>query len=853
MLRFTLVGLRAYARRYAATALAVVLGVGFVSATLVLRDTQEAAFYDGFARSVRGVDVRVAAAEGDMVAAATLAAVQELSTVEAAAGRMVVSLPMLDATGRAIQSFGRSGVGVSVDGDARLRPFDITGAVPVGAGEALLDVDTAAARHLDVGDHIAVLDAAGTPHDLRLVGLLDAGVDRRLAGLTVVGLPADTLVALTGVTGFDEVVVAARPGVSEVELARAVRDVAGDGVVVQTGTGRWAQLAQEATSVAAQFTTALLLFALVSLVVAAFVIHNTFATMTVARLRQTALLRCVGASRRQIFGGALVEALAVGAVGAVGGVLAGFGLAQGLLALMSGLGNGTGSAPGLVLGPVPVVVGVLLGVAVTVASAMLPAWRATRARPVAALRDDAESAGASRARRALRLALALLVVGTGALVTALGSTVDDSRLGAALVVLGGMVLFLGLLIGAPLYLGRLVAVVGALPARLGGVPWRLAVANARRNPRRTAVTSATLMIGIGLMTVFAVTLDGANATVDRQLNGRYPVDFVMTAIVPARATAPAGPDPTAGIPAGYASALRARPEFGLVAQVRVVDARVGDAPSASLIAVDPGAQASLIEPNLVTGGPLDLRPGTALVSATSPLARSLSAGDTVRVEVGQRSAQLRVVGTVRGSLPAATEPDVVVSWEELTALAGDGDDTTVLARLAPGATAQAGRDALTALAADYPLVRFDSLADLTAQLRDQVDQMMAIFVAMMAIAVVIAIAGVANTLALSVIERRRESATIRALGMTRGQLRRTLLAEAVLMCLAGAMVGIGFGLVYGRLVIVTLLRELEPVATTPWGWIAGFVALAAAAAVLAAVLPARRAARAPLVAQLAQS
>jgi putative ABC transport system permease protein len=845
MIRVTLAGLRTHARRMLATALAVVFGVGFVAGTLIFSDTAQAGFFRAFSREAQNVDVAVerppAARKGERssLTAAQVAAVRGVPHAGAVDARMVQPLALLDRRGHPISNFGEVGVAVSTDGSAALRSFDVAGGLPSGADSAVLDKETAAHQRFAVGDTVTVLDRSGGRHRYRLVGLIDFGASKRFSGQSVVGLPAAAITALTGTEEYDEIVLTGTGGVSPAALADEVRHVLGSGPPVVTGDQRRIDLANEAVQVAGQFTVVLLVFGAISLIVATFVIYNTFAILLTQRVRETALLRCVGATRRQVFGAVLLESAIVGLVGGAVGIALGVGVCYGLLALLNGrLGAGV-PASGPVLHATPILVGLAIGLVVTVVAALVPAVRATRTAPLAALRDVALVRPQSR--RVLRAILAALVATAGIALTVQGTRNADFRAGTFAIVAGGVVTFLAVLILSPLFVGPLTALVGALPGRLFGTPARLATANARRNPGRTAVTTATLMIGVGLMALFSVLVASVKETAHTQLVGHYPVDYVMTGLR-------YGEDKQAGVPPAYAQALRGRPEFAGIVETRAADARLGSTPG-RVAAVDPASLGSLIKPQLTTGSLADLRAGTAILAGRAP---ATGRGGTVTLTAGGRSATFRVVGTTAASLPGMGPFDVLITWGDLAALAGSGDDDSVMVKAAPGVSVTVSRDALDALAGTYPQVEINSLADLSSDLDNAVNGLIALFVALVGTAILIALFGIANTLSLSVVERTRESATVRALGLTRNQLRATLLIEALLMGVVGALVGIGYGLVYGRLVVAKAFEGLNPALVVPWSWLAGLVVLAALAGVLAAVLPARRAARASIVAAMAE-
>lgn len=848
MLRTTLAGARAHARRMLATALAVVLGVGFVAGTMIFGDTARAGFYDEFSRTARHVDVAIEppAGKGERppLGADLAAAVRAVPGVAEADARMVQPLPMLDAHGRVISNFGAAGLAVSTDGAADLRSFDVTGRVPAAAGEAVLDDETAAHQHLAAGDTITVLDRDGAKHRYTLVGLIGFGTAKQFSGQTVVGLPAAEITRLTGATGYAEIVVRGAGDVGQAALAARIRAVA-PGAAVVTGDQRRLDLANSATQVAGQFQTVLLVFGIVSLIVAAFVIANTFAILLAQRVRETALLRCVGATRGQIFGSVLLESLLVGLAGAIAGDVLGIGVCYGLLGLLNGVLHAGVPVHAVVLAPAPLLIGAAAGVLVTVAAALLPAVRATRTSPLSALRDLPAARTGSRAGLIVRVAASAVLAAAGVWVTAAGSHHSVTQTGTLLIVAGGVVTFLAVLLLAPLFVAPLTALIAAVPARLFGPPVRLAGANARRNPGRTAVTTASLMIGAGLIALFTVLVASVKATGAEQLAGHYPVDYAMSGI----RLGDGDQAGTAPIPAGYVQRLRARPEFSAVVETREATVTADDGRQVRLAAVDPAALGGIIRPELTSGSLADLTAGTAIVNP----GRALAGRQSITLSAGGRTATLRVVGTTTARLPGGGPLDAIVTWDDLVALAGPGADTTVLAKAAPGVSAVASRDALDQLADDYPQIEVSSVADLSSDLDNAVNGLIALFGGLIGTAILISLFGIANTLALSVVERTRESATLRALGLTRGQLRVTLLVEALLMALVGALVGIAYGLVYGRLVVGEAFAGLRPIVTVPWAWLAGLLVAAALAGVLAAVLPARRAARASIVAAMAET
>jgi putative ABC transport system permease protein len=850
MLGTVLSDLRAHVRRLLAVTMAVVLGVAFVAATFIFADTSRAAHAEAFTRILKNVDV-VVEPDSAPLTAADLERVRRLPEVARAEGRMAEQLALLDPQGRPVTNFGFVGVTISTDSGASLRPYDLVGEAPA-TGEALLDTDTAERLGYAVGDTITVVDVDGGQHTYPLVGLIDFGLSRQYSGQSVVGLPASAIASLTGVETYDELVVQGQAGVDAADLAVAVSAAVGDGRRVVTAHQR----ADELTAIAAGWNDAfrilLLLFGAVSLVVAAFVIYNTFAVLSALRIRQTALLRCVGATRGQLFRAALLESAIIGLVGGVAGVALGVGVAQGMVALLNTAFDAGVPVRSAVLSPMTILIGTVLGVAVTVVSAFVPTVRATRTSPLAVLREH--SADLRRTRRSVaRSALAGFVAAVGVGITVVGYRDPGPELGAILVVLGGTVAFLGVLIASPVFVGPLTTVVGAAlakvaeqritlpPIRSIGIPARLATANARLNPGRVAVTAGALMIGVGLMSAFSVVMSSVSATASRQLAEQFPVDFVVTGVR-------YDTDETT-LPPGYAPAVRARPELGAVAQIRVATATV-DGTRVRIGAIDPGGLGTLVTPPLTEGSLADFRSGTAIVSRELA---DVAVGTTLSVAGDQSSASMRIVGSAPTLAPGIGYLDLLVTWSDLAALAGDVGDVAVLAIAAPDVSPTIARAALDDLTEAYPLVSVGSVADLNSDQESLVNGLLALVAGLLVITVVISLFGIANTVALSVVERTRESATLRALGLTRGQLRSTLLVEALLLAVVGTLVGLGFGLIYGTVLTRTALATLRPSVVLPWHWFIGIALLTSVTAVLAAVLPARGATRASIVAAMAET
>jgi len=839
LIRLAFTGFRAHAVRLALTGFAVMVGVGFLAGTLVYGDTARAAFYDDLARSARGVDVAVEPTGGVLAERDTVERIAAVDGVAAVDGRMVAWLAMLDGAGKIMMDHGHVGYGLSVPDVPSLAAYDlVAGRLPTGAGEVAVEKNTVARAGFALGGPVTVLDQAGDPHRLTLVGVLDLGVNRLYGGSTVAALTDAQLTVLTRTERFAEVVVAGEPGVSQATLRDRVEAAVGGAYPVVTGAELRDRLAAEAGKYVTGFVAVLVGFGLVSVTVSAFVIYNTFAILAAQRTRELALLRAVGATRRQVTGTVLVEALLLGLVASVGGlvmsVVIGYGLIWGRELVATDIPL---HAP-VVRWPT-FLVAVGFGTVVAVLSALVPAVSAGRIPPLAALREAAltEPKAVAGGRRTVRAVVSAIIGVAGLL--AIGGGVGLGFPGLPLVLGGGMLLFVALVVAGPLVVPAAVAAAGWLPARLFGTVPALAVTNARRNPRRASATTMALVIGVALMSLFAVLLETARDQSGREIEENFPVEFVLSR---------ARTDGTfesvrAGMPPGLAEALRRHPAFATVAEVRT-EAPLGDRTRVS--AVPPEQLRGSIRPEVVDGSLAALGPGTVAVSRPFATARGLSVGSPVALGA---LGTLRVVAIYDDS---PLDGSAVVAYGTFTAAYGERPAIEILVDLAPGVSTADARRLVDAELRAYPVVQVTSRADQADELSASLDELLGIFAALLGMSVLISLFGIGNTLSLSVVERRRESATLRALGLSVRQLRGMLLLEAGLIAVVGAAGGVALGGGVGWVAAAALIDTYghgRPV--VPVGQLLLVVLAAAAAALLAAVLPARRAARTPLVTALA--
>ncbi|MBM9468936.1 FtsX-like permease family protein [Nakamurella leprariae] len=825
--------LRATPSRFVAVTLAVLLGVGFVATIVVFTGT----FSAGLRASV-GAEY----ARGDVVVSDDTGAADDaerLATVTATPG--VAAAALLDRVYAEFRAPAAQGF-LRVNGfieDDRLSWLDLQdGRAPVGPGEVLVDRVTADRTSLTVGDVVA-LTVPGHDDGTEVI-------EDRTADATVVGIADSSASALAGAslqawggpalsdalepdrTG-SRIVVAAVPGTDVGSLIATLQQELGPDAMVRTSAEEGDAAVASMSSDADAITTVLLGFAAVAAVAAAIVIANTFTILVTQRARAVALLRCVGATTTQVRRQVLAEAAVLGVIGSLAGVAVGIGLGA-LAARLFDLDAG-----GLAADPVALAAAFGGGVMLTIVAAAVPAGRAARIAPLAALRTVPD--GADQRPRRIRSVLAgLLTLGGAAL---LGLGVATPSLLVALP--GGMAAAIGLLLFTPWFLPPLLRLLGGV-GRLVGTPGSLAVANSTRHPRRAAAAAVGLMLGVGLIVTLQVGAETARASMDRSLADRYPVDATLTALDPA------DPDLPADLAARVAAVPGVTDVVALPGTVGAL-AELPDQGEVTVLGADPAAVPS----------PLATDDGTLLVPdwLVDPLYGQLSAGQTVTLQTPDGSRSFTVAAAPVDAL-GATSITFVTTAAAVTALTGAaGAD----AAMAVWASIPELDDLDRATAALQELSVGEAGAGLLlgggaperAALHEALGQMLLLATGLLAVAVIIALVGIGNTLSLSVLERTRESALLRALGLRRGQLALMLLIEAVLLAVAGTVVGVLAGVGFGWAGVAASLGETggELVLSMPWGQLAGVLGLAVLAGILAAVLPARRATRTAPVTALA--
>jgi putative ABC transport system permease protein len=839
MLRATIKSLLARKLRLVLTAIAVVLGVGFTAGTFVLTDTALKSFDDLFGSVFQGTDVVVQAktaftptegggagggggSERNPIPEDLLAKVEAVDGVTAADGDVSGFAQIIDPrTGKVIQNGGAPTIGNSWDPE--VTALDVSeGDPPSGPDQVAIDAGTAQDHELAVGQRIRVTTTAKSG-EFTISGIVRFKSSDSLLGATlaIFDLPASQRL-FDRVGEFDFIYVKGADSVTPDDLAARISTVLPDGYQAITGSTAADEQQDQVNQGLGFLRTGLLVFGFVALFVGAFIIFNTFNIVVTQRSRELALFRALGASRRQVMTSVLVEATLVGLVASIGGVLFGIVLAMGLKVVMAGLGLKL-PPTALVVAPRTVIVSLVLGTGITLVAAVSPARRASRVAPVEALRESA--APTTSIRRRVMVGTLITVAGVGALFAGLFGGVSNAGL---VVGLGAALTFIGVAMLSPLVARPISSVLGR-PFR-GQISGKLGSENANRNPRRTASTAAALMIGLGLVTFVAVFAASLKSSVTGVLDRTLRSDLMLTS----SQFSPFSPQ--------LAKDLGSDPSFSIVSPLRSSEAKVGTS-STFPTAVDPSTIADVANIEMDDGSIEALSaPDTVAVSRTTADAKAYTVGSTVDMEFASAGMkQLKVVGIYE---PNALFGDYTISLDTYQEDFAQQLDQVVFLKYAPGvdqATARAGLE--QRIAQDYPSVEVNDQAQTKQQYVSQVDQVFAIVYVLLFLSVLISTFGIVNTLGLSIYERLRELGLLRAVGMSRRQVKRMVRVEAVIIAVLGALLGLVVGIIFGWAMQQALSDEGIDRLAIPVRQLVFMLIVAALIGVVAAIWPARRAAK----------
>ncbi|MCC9172954.1 ABC transporter permease [Arthrobacter sp. zg-Y179] len=834
MLQVALAQVRLNARRFIAVSLAVLIAVGFLTATLIINSSSKASLTQSVGEAYRNADLLVT---GDMYSA-------DAAVLDEDTAALVRDTPGVDGVYAARQAFVTFGedrdsnfaqLGNTSD-YADLFPVEVLqGTLPIADNEVAVDKDTAERHELAEGSVLPLTafidDPTGEQHmaELTVTALVSPSKDPRIMGTPQLYSTSATVAGFAEPeSGFSSIQVALADGAAVGDVRAALQqDVSGlEGVYVRTAQEQTDEMVASYTGGEDILTTILLAFAAVALLVCALVVSNTFSVLVAQRTRELALLRCIGAARSQIRRSVIVEALIVGIVASVAGVLAAIALIGGIVAYLKNIPE-SGFAT-LAVSPLSVIAGLGVGIALTVLASLVPARAATAVAPLAALRP-ADDVRAGTRRGHVRLGIGLVLLAGGAALLAAGAVKGNLLIALP----GGMLSFVGVLMCATLFVPSLVRTVGRIAAPLG-VPGKLAALNAVRNPQRTSATSSALLIGVTLVTMMMTGAATVRTSLDDVLAAEYPVDVSIDG--------PTDVPPFTSADVKAARAVQGVQEAVLVPTAGMTETEYGPY---GVYALDPADAAKVLHDSA-----LALEAGVILMPQGTT-------EETLTVQGAAKSVELKVVvsdsrqlkplissetAETLGGMPAAAAEDMYPPQPQLWLTVTDGLNTNELMDLRTDLAAALDVD-------DYQV---SGSAIERGAFEQVINVLLMVVTGLLGVAVVIALVGVANTLSLSVLERTRESSLLRALGLTRGQLRGMLALEAVLIAGVAALMGSILGSLYGWLGAESALGSFTTVALSlPWLQLLAVLAVALLAGLAASVLPARRAARLSPVAGLA--
>ncbi|MEV5481884.1 MULTISPECIES: ABC transporter permease [Streptomyces] len=854
MLRTALRNVLAHKARLLMTALAVLLGVAFVAGTLVFGDTTANAFRNASAQSLKDVAVSVQdeqASEADPAAVSPAQGRGDRTTtvLNAALANKIRALPGVASVRATVNGqatlAGKDGRPVNADSswqnlatnylpakDGKDSHFPLKeGRGPANDGELALDAKTAQKAGYRIGDTVRFA-TDGPALTKKLVGIVTTDDPRITAGGTLTLFDTTTAQKLFHTPGrFHEIAVAAQPGTDEHALTARVQALLPEkGAMATSGADLAAQQSQQITESTTRLTKTLLAFAGIALFVGVFLIANTFTMLIAQRSREIALLRAVGASRRQVVRSVLIEAALVGLGASAAGFALGLGIATALHPLLSTNGAELPDGP-LVISPTAPLASLAVGVVVTVLAAWLPSRKAAKIAPVAVL----SSAGLAPPARSLkvRTILGTLLTGLGVAVMLYVSTLKTSKESNLMIaMLGGALTLCGMIVLAPLLSRPLITLAGKVTTRFFGISGKLAQQNALRNPRRTAATASALMIGLALITGLTVGGYSTQQALDKEATQGLAADYKVSN------------SSSRGLDATASDKLAKLPGVAAAAPVTSTNLDI-QGTFATITGTDPRALGTAVDLNFQAGSLRDIGPGKVAVSDTFAQQAGLHVGDRVDADLstGQGDKirkRLSVVGIytkTRAVYDAlGTVADVLPSTATHTL-------DNVLVKAEPGKAAGLEPQIRKALG-NSPLLKVQNQEQLITADSGDLTTVLNMLYGLLAMAVVIAVLGVVNTLAMSVFERTREIGMLRAIGLDRAGIRQMIRLESVVISVFGALLGIGTGifLAWAAGGMTTSSMPLYETAL-PWAKLGLFVALALLIGVLAAIWPAHRAAR----------
>jgi putative ABC transport system permease protein len=823
------------------TTLAILLGVAMVSGTYVITDQIDQGFTDIFQKSVQGTDVVVsykAAFQGQSFAttgtlpASMLSQVQKVPGVLEAAGQVEGSGAVV-VSGKVVSTGGAPALVFSTAPARFANTTYSVGAPPTKRGTVSINTKLANDKHLTVGSPIGVTTALGV-QNVTVCGVFDWADATSVGGATmVVGTLADVQRWFNMANQYTGISVAAQPGVSPDTLAQRIHDALPAYADVKTGKQSAADGAKAVNdALGAVLRPALLAFGGVALIVGAFIIFNAFSITVAQRLREFAMLRSLGAMRRQVLLSVLGEALLLGLTASLLGLGAGIGIAKGINALFKAVGADIPTS-GIVMASRTVIVSLVIGIGVTVVSALMPALRATRVPPVAALQEGA-TLPPSRLSRFTPYIAGLVAAGGVAFLVS-GFVVHATTTQRLLEMgLGVVLLFVAVAMVVKYVVRPLAKAIGWPLAKVFGSSGRLARENAARNPARTAATAAALMIGLAVVVFVAVFAQGLKSSFVDSVDKEVQAPFVIS------------DKQGQTIPASAMNVVYTVPGVANAASVITAPVRVNGKGTTNLFAVDPATFGSMWRFDWIKGGSDQLlsrlRGDSALVEEQFAVSHKLSVGSTFNtLNLQGKRAAFKVIGEYRDPVLATGFVIDQTTYNTLTPPT-QRDPFWILANTTPGADQAQVQAGLNAAMRAYPTAQVQTKTQYTDAVKKSVNQLLSMLYALLAVSVIISLFGIVNTLVLTVYERTREIGMLRAIGTTRRQMRRIVRYESVITSVIGGVLGTVLGVLFAY-VVTSRVASQGITFSIPWVQLVDFLVVAALVGVVAAVLPARRASR----------
>jgi putative ABC transport system permease protein len=840
MTRLALRSLLSRPLRTALTIIAILLGVAMITGTYVLTDQIQNAFNDIFRTAYQKTSVVVspksafgeshdASGGASSMSDSVLTRVRRVRGVAAADGT-AQAFTAVFVRGKQVKSNGAPTF-IQSNGDPRFETGSwIAGGAPSQTGEVAITSGFAAKHHLGIGDAIGVVTQRGL-QTLRVSGVYKWPAEESMGGTIMVDAPLADVQRWFGLRGkLTAINVAADPGVTPAQLRARIRAALPATVDVKTGAQAAAdQSTQTSAAINSFLRPALLAFGGVAVFVGAFIIFNAFSITVAQRRREFAMLRALGASRRQVLSAVVGEALSMGVLASALGLVAGLGVARLINALFKAVGADF-PASGVTLAPRTIVIAALVGVGVTLLSALVPALRATRVPPVAALSEGAQLPPSRFSRLSTPAAVAVALLGGAALVAGIvSSAATTTRL--LEMGLGAVLLFVSLAMLAKYVVRPLAMLIGRPLQALAPTSGRLARENAGRNPQRTAATAAALMIGLALVVFVAVFAQGLKTSFVDALARSNRANVVVT-------------DDTGmmALPSKGVRIVRALPDVRTATGIAFASMKVRS--DVTMVnAVEPRLFPAVWHFTWLKGGSDRILAGLdghgAIVEEQYAKGNHLRIGSrlTAMAQSGKK-VRLTVIGVIRDPMIMS---GITISGDVLGRLGVPTDPQLFLATARPGVSSTALKAEVKTALAGFPTQTVRTEADYDAFMKKQVNQILIMLYALLAMSVTISIFGIVNTLVLSVYERTREIGMLRAIGTSRRQMRRIVRYESVITSVIGGVLGTAVGVLFGY-VITNQFGDQGLVFSVPFGQLVVFLVLAAVVGVLAAVLPARRAA-----------